>query len=227
MSTVKSDLIRRFIRQTRMIRAPKKLLSTFGATRVEYHLVSPVDDLPNKSRLREGFVEAQRPQILTPDALQERFEDFGEDSSKFSQYLDMEFQDLLRALEYKFFNKGFKSRVITQEPHAAACNIRDDLDRRDVARSAVIECPDAGWTLALMRFTLEEAARSFGTNVRDLDQHGLFNPGSNTARARENEIERLFGEASGSESARQLLGSKLREYDLFEDYEDRFLALYK
>ncbi len=39
---MKPELIRKFLKETRLLRPPKKLLSTFGATRIEYHLVSPV-----------------------------------------------------------------------------------------------------------------------------------------------------------------------------------------
>ena len=83
------------------------------------------------------------------------------------------------------------------------------------------------WSLALMRFTLEQSARSFPTHVRDLDNHGLFEPGSNEARRHRYEIERAFETARTDPEARQVLGSKLREYGLFEEYEDRFLSLFR
>ena len=224
---MKPELIRKFLQETRLLRTPKKLLSTFGATRIEYHLVSPVDELPNKTRLREGWVVSERPKILTPESLRERFEGFGKHAGEFSEWLSSEYRELLRGLEYRFLNKDFKTRVIVKDPHQAALNIRDDMDARDVARAAVIECPDAAWSLAIMRFTLEEAARSFGTNVKDLENHGLFDPGSNEARRQRNEIERLFKRAEKDRGARESLGAKLREYGFFEEFEDRFLSLYR
>ncbi len=223
---MKPELIRKFLKETRLLRPPKKLLSTFGATRIEYHLVSPVEDLPDKTRLREGWVVSERPKILTLESLRERFDGFGEDAGEFSEFLGSEYRGLLRGLEYRFLNKDFKTSVIAKKPHQTALSIRDDMNARDVARAAVIECPDAAWSLALMRFTLDEAARSFGTNVKDLENHGLFEPGSNEARRRSNEIERLFDSAQKNPEAREALGAKLREYGLFQEFEDRFLALY-
>lgn len=220
-------LIRKFLQQIQLVRQPKKLLSTFGATRIQYNLVSRVDELEHKTRLRRGWVVSERPKILTPEALRDRFEGFGEDAKEFSDWINSQYRDLLRALEYRFRNEGLSTQVLSQEPLATAARIREDMDSRDVAQGAVIVCPDAAWSLALMRFTLEEAARSFPVNVRDLDVHGMFEPGSNEARRRRDEIEALFGRARADAGARTLLGSKLREYGLFEEYEDRYLALYR
>jgi hypothetical protein len=219
--------IRTFLESTTLIRKPKKLLSTFGATRIEYHVVSPIDSMKNKTRLREGIVVSEKPQILTPDALRERFEGFGEDSEPFSEWIQNQFRDVLRALEYNFKNQNPNARVISENSRQTALKIRDDVDKREINNAAVIECPDAGWSLALMHFTLEEAARAFPTNVRDLEQHGLFEPGSNEDRRRRNEIDSLFEKAKVDNGARQVLGMKLREYGLFDEFEDRFLALYR
>lgn len=216
----------KLLERTKLLRPPKKLLSTFGDTRIRYHMVSPVEDLEDKTRLREGWVVSERPKILTAEALRDRFEGFGEDAGQFSEFLSSRYRDLLRALEYRFKNQDLKARVVSKKPHALAVEIRDDMDSRGFARGAVIECPDAAWSLALMRFTLEEAARSFPTNVKDLDTHGLFDPGSNEARRRRNEIDSLFKKADDP-AAREALGAKLREYGLFEEYEDRFLSLFK
>lgn len=221
------ELIRKFLQQIQLVRQPKKLLSTFGATRIQYNLVSKVEDLEDKTRLRRGWVVSERPKILTPDALRDRFEGFGEDAKEFSDWINSQYRDLLRALEYRFRNEGLSTQVLSQEPLATAARIREDMDSRDVAQGAVIVCPDAAWSLALMRFTLEEAARSFPTNVRDLDVHGMFEPGSNEDRRRRTEVEGLFERARSDADARSLLGSKLREYGLFEEYEDRYLALYR
>ncbi len=219
--------IRFFLENTILIRKPKKLLSTFGATRIEYHLVSPIDQMKDKTRLREGIVISQKPQILTPDSLKERFSGFGEDSDAFAEWIQNKYRDVLHALEYNFKNQNPNATVISENAHETALKIRDDVDQREINQAAVIECPDAGWSLALMHFTLEEAARAFPTNVQDFEQHGLFDPGSNADRSRRNEIERIFDKAKSDRDARQVLGMKLREYNLFDEYEDRFLALFK
>lgn len=156
------------------MRPPKRLLATFGATRIEYHLVSPMDGAPTKTRLREGMVVSERPKIMTPDSLKERFEGFGDDAASFREFLDSRYAELLRALEYTFRNDGLRSTVVASPPEETSARIVSDVDSRDVAQAAVITTPDAAWSLALMSFTLEEAKRSFPTNVKDLDRRGLF-----------------------------------------------------
>lgn len=166
--------IRRWLAETRLVRPPKRLLSTFGATRIEYHLVSPLEGAAGKSRLREGTVVSERPKILTPEALRERFEGFGDDAAEFREFLDERYAELLRALEYRFKNDGLRTTVIASGPEETSARVVEDVDQRDVAQAAVITTPDAAWSLALMTFTLEEARRSFPTNVQDLDRRGLF-----------------------------------------------------
>jgi len=219
--------IKKLLSETRMVRKPKRLLSTFGATRTQYHLVSPVEDLADKTRLREGWVVSQKPKILTAQVLRDRFEGFGEDAGQFMEWLSGEFHDVLRALEYEFKNKDLKTRVLSQSTEQTTSRIVKDLEDRNVAEAAVIECPDAAWSLALMHYTLDSAARSFQTNVQDLENHGLFDPGSNEKRRRLSEVERLFDRAKRDPDARKLLGLKLREYGLFEELEDRFLGLFR
>jgi hypothetical protein len=120
---------------------------------------------------------SQRPQILTPHAFAERFQGFGDEAREFAQWLTQGYRDLLRALEYNFRNQGFETRVLSEKPRAVADRIKADLDARDQRDQTVIFCPDAGWSLALMKFTLDESARSFPTHVRDLERRGLFGPG--------------------------------------------------
>ncbi|HVE12522.1 MAG TPA: hypothetical protein VNI01_03940 [Elusimicrobiota bacterium] len=219
-------LIAKLLGQTRLVRPPQKLLSTFGATRIEYHLVSPVDDLPNKTRLREGRVVSERPSILTPELLQERFEGFGEDSREFSEWINARYRDVLRALEYRFKNLDLTTRVLSEDFHAIAGRIREDVDARQVAHAAVIECPDSAWSLALMNLTLEQAARSFPVNVKDLDARGMFAADRGQDARRRREVESLLERARTDPALREAAGRKLREYGLFSEYEDRFLALF-
>ena len=78
-----------------------------------------------------------------------------------------------------------------------------------------------------MKFILEEASKSFQSNVRELDERGLFDPPQAGLYQRRGEIEKLFQEARQNHSLRQVLGRKLKEYHLFEDYQDRFLSLFR
>ena len=221
-----AETIRRLVGQIKVLRAPSHALATFGATRLTYHLVSPVEDLEGRTRLRRGTVLSEKPKIITPDAFQERFKGFGRQAEEFAQWLTPVYRDLLRALEYNFKNQDLKTRVLSGAPQAVAERIAADLDRRETRDEAIIGCPDAAWGLALMKFTLDHASRSFPEQVRDLERRGLFDPDGQSADRRHREVERLFAAASQDRGAVDQLGRKLREYGWFEEYEDRFLAFF-
>lgn len=203
------------------------MLATFGATRIDYHLISPVEDLERRTRLREGTVVSRRPKILTPEAFAERFEGFGEDARPFMRWLTGAYRDLLRSLEYNFKNQGFTTRVLSDSPADVAQRIASELDSREERASALILCPDGAWSLALMKFSLDEAARSFATHVSDLERRGLFKePAEREQDRRRRELEALFSAAAADRDVLATLGRKLHEYGLFAEYEDRYLRFF-
>ncbi|MBI5208806.1 MAG: hypothetical protein HY927_02390 [Elusimicrobia bacterium] len=214
------------LRQTRILRAPRRMLSTFGATRIAYHLLSPVAEPQGKTRIRRGTVVSEKPLIVTADSFAERFKDFGESADEFAPWVSEAYKDLLRALEYNFRNEGFSTSMVSAVPADAVDRAIKELDASDERHGAIVACPDAGWSLALMKLTLEEAARSFPTHLRDLERRGLFDPDGKRRAALRREIEGLFAAAQGDPEAREALGLKLREHGLFEEYEDRFLGLF-
>jgi hypothetical protein len=220
-------LLAKFINETKIVLRPKRLLAGYGPTNINYHLISPIDELKNKTRLRVGSVVSQRPIILTQEALKERFEGFGEESQEMADWLYDQYRDVLRALEYKFRNKDYQARVLQDNPLTVSGRVQEDLRLRCVPDAVVIRCPDAAWSLALMKFTLDETARSFPSHVRSYEEHGLFDPGSTIERRRQHEIDKLFGDAASNPETRAVLGHKLKEYGLFERYQDRFLSLFR
>jgi hypothetical protein len=222
----KKDPIERMLARTKILRAPSRLLSTFGATRIDYHVISDVEGLRGRARLREGTVVSSRPQILTPDSFKERFEGFGDEAAEFASWVATSYRELLRALEYNFRNQGLAARVLSDAPRVVAERMIADFDARGSSDQAVILCPDAAWSLALMKFTLDEAERSFPANVRDFERRGMFAPDRGEGDRRRREIEAMFKDARRDRAAVETLKTKLREYGLFEEYEDRFLSLF-
>ncbi|MDD5628574.1 MAG: hypothetical protein PHU21_05890, partial [Elusimicrobia bacterium] len=226
LKAMDADAFRKLLGQIKVLRAPSHALATFGATRLTYHLVSPVEELKDRTRLRRGTVLSDKPKIITPDACAKRFQGFGRQAPEFARWLTPAYRDLLRALEYNFKNQDLRTRVLAGPPQDVAGRIIADLERREAGDEAVIGCPDAAWGLALMKFTLDHTARSFPLQVRDLERRGLFDPSGKEADRRRKEIERLFAAAREDRAALDQLGRKLREYGLFEEYEDRFLAFF-
>jgi hypothetical protein len=210
----------KMLQKTRLIKGPSRRLAAFGDTRIRYHLVSPVEDMEDRSRLREGTVVSERPQILTPDHLRERFQGFDEDARRFGDWLLSSYGDQIRALEYRFRNDMTGSRVLHEKPDVLGERIRADL--ADASDAAVLLCPDAAWQIAVMKLLLDESRQAFSGHVRELEAKGMFKGPDEKKR---DEIEALFRRAASDRSLVGLLGSKLKEYGLFGEYEDRFFAL--
>ncbi len=209
-----------------MLRQPKHVLATFGSTEIEYHLLSPVDRLADKTRLRSGKVLSERPQILTADALRERFQGFGPEAAPFLDFLSLNYGDALGALQYVFKNQDMQSSVLSEKPEALASRLAQSWDGEGNEKKALVLCPDGAWTLALMKLTLDEAVRSFPTHMRDLGRRGLFDPARHAEDRRRREIEALFADAGADRGVLKLLGEKLREYGLFDEYEGRYLSYF-
>ena len=55
------------IENTRVILAPEHQIATFGSTSFDFYLISEQMDRVNQVRIRNGKIQAERPQILTPE----------------------------------------------------------------------------------------------------------------------------------------------------------------
>lgn len=218
---------RQIIEQTRVLRFPRYRLATFGASEISYNIVSAVSQEPTRAMLRMGRVTAERPRILGPDALSHQFEGFGDQSESFERWLKDTFRDAFRGLEYTFRNQLTDTLPHQTDARELAEKIQSDLEARDVPRAAVIFGPEKGWQFALMKFILEETSQSFPTNVRELEERGLFNPMQAMMNRQHREVESLFQRAATDPDAIAPLGRMLKEYNLFADYQDRFFNLIK
>lgn len=223
---MKNDaFLREILQSTKIIRPPKHMLATFGPTTLRYVLLSDLPQQPGYCRLREGEVVAQRPAIMHPEALKKHFEGFGEDAAEFEEQFARHYGDSLRGLEYTFRNE-LRS---TSLEHAPLPEVTERalkvMAEEDAARMALLEGPDARWSLSIMKFILDMSLRSFPGNVRELDERGLFDPARRQEMAWRQSIETLFRQAQNDPSMIQRLGQTLKESGLFTEYEDRFFAL--
>src|SRR3954451_2614337 len=74
------------LENTRVILAPERQIATFGSTSFNFYLISELMDHVNRVRIRNGKIQAERPQILTPEHYcRLLLEGFGE---KAEQYVD-------------------------------------------------------------------------------------------------------------------------------------------
>jgi len=213
------------MRRTRILKPPKHAIATFGTTTLRYVLLSMVPNQPDCCRLREGEVTAERPKILTPDFWKNRFEGFGEEAQLFHEQIEKAYGEALKGLEYTFRN----DLKTTSFEHSALPEVADRtrrvMEEEDAPRTALLEGPDAQWSLSVMKFIVDTSLRSFPGNMRELDERGLFNPEQRAQERERFEIEKLFQEAQRDRTRIPLLAERLKQAGLFMAYEDRFFAL--
>ncbi len=220
------------VQQTEILRPPKQTLSTFGATNIYYYLLTePIyTELDNKATetvIREGRVIAQKPRVVTPYYLT-RLEGFSADARHYFEMLLQENGPNAPGIFYTYKNEPKEMNIVSDSIPVVVDKLNAEIDRRGDALASIIKGKDELWDVSLMKFIYEVTRYSVGDNVRDfgargllgMDRHGI--PGE--ARMR---IEQLFGKVEAGEIEPRELKDELDRWDVFDEYQDRFLGLFK
>ncbi len=160
----------------RLLREPDRRIDTFGATRFKFTMLSEPMDVVGQVRVRQGEIEAQKPQIIRPEGMREvELDGFHEKAA--------EFLDWLREndLEPVFFRYGFmfkRTHVSEELLHDSMDAVRDRV-MADVKSSgdpmlAVIEGVDDAWEVCLLKFAIDMINKSSDINVFDFKRKGLL-----------------------------------------------------
>lgn len=215
------------VNNTEIVVMPQKHLETFGATTLNYHLVSELMDSVGQTRVREGRMQAAQPQIITPQAYSSTLlEGFGEEASKYVEWLK-EHEQNVKILQYGYTLKqeSFSEHIVTKSKELVLKEIQDDITRREDTLSAVVDGVDDPWDVCLIKLFWEVVQQSASTNVQQMAKRNLFDDSGGVPYAIREELERGFLNASRDPSLVEALGAKLQEYGLFDTYQDRFFAL--
>jgi len=164
------------IEKTQVIVAPEQQIATFGSTSFQFYLISELMDRVDQVRVRNGKIQAERPQIVTPEHFRRLLlEGFGEKAQRYAEQL----RENLREIAVLRYGFQFRKTDMTEE------TIRDSLDavitrtkRRvenaDQPLSAIIHGVDDAWEVCLLKFTIDMVERSAGGNLGDLRKRGLI-----------------------------------------------------
>src|SRR6266571_2571582 len=116
---MKEDDFHYAIENTQVIVAPEQQIATFGSTSFHFYLISELMDHVDQVRVRNGKIQAERPQILTPEHFRRLLlEGFGEKAQRYAEQLRENLRDIA-VLRYGF---QFRKTDMTEE------TIRDSLD---------------------------------------------------------------------------------------------------
>ncbi len=217
--------MKKLFQKIQVVRSPKHRLSTFGDSRIQYRLVTEVPGLADRSRLRVGIVTAQKPTIITAQAFKDQFQGFGDDVRDYVDTLISQYGKALRGLEYQFKNEMVSTHVELTPPEEYMARLTKEFDRAEEYNQALIKGTDKTWELSIMKFIVEETMASFQSNVQELQDRGFFDGDERIHRQRRREIETLLKVARKDRSAIPVLGAKLKQYALFEKYQDAFFQL--
>jgi len=219
-------------RHTEILRHPRQHLSTFGVTNIYYYLVTEptyselVSDI-NETVIREGRVIAERPRIVTPYYLS-RLEGFSSEARRYFDMLLGTHGADVPGLFYTYKNESKELNIVSENWPAVVAKLNDEIDKKGDPLASIIKGQDDLWDVSLLKFIHEITRSSLRNNISQLGARGLLDMDSSgipvDARL---QIEELFGQVARGECSPYELERELNRWGMFEEYQDRFLSLFK
>ena len=234
---IRDERIRYAIDNTEVLRLPKQQLATFGTTCVNYYLLTePVyielvhtSVKKEETIIREGKVSSERPRIVTPSYLI-KLEGFGENARSYLEMVIREYGPHAPGLFYNYKNEPNPEALsIVSDPlPVVAGTINEKIDKEGNRLAAIIKGVDELWDVSLLKFIKELTESSLKGNILDLSRRGLLDiDRAGVPMDARYRIEELFGQVERGESDPSTLKSELDRWELFPEYEDRFLSLFR
>jgi len=220
------------VKHTEILRPPRQSLAAFGSTNIYYYLVtepaySELVKGAAETVIREGRVITEKPRIVTPYYLS-RVEGFSPNAKRY-------FEMLLRAhgpdapgLFYTYKNEPKELNIVSDNLLSVVNKLNAEIDKRGDPLTSIIRGQDELWDVSLIKFIYEVTRSSVQDNLLQMEARGLLDMDASgvpsDARVR---IEELFRRVSRGENEPRELKAELDRWGLFDEYEDRFLALFK
>jgi hypothetical protein len=212
------------IEHTEVLRAPAQRLSTFGSTNIYYYLVTELTEWVNV--VREGRVIAARPKIVTPSYLI-NLEGFSSQARRFIEIM-AERNPHEPGIFYTYRNEPGEMNVASEPVKVVVDRINRRIDSQRDPLTSIIKGVEGLWDVSLLKFTYELTRTSVQSNVAELERCGLLHIDSaGVPRDARDHIEELFEKTKRNPSCAPELVAELRRWSLFNEYQDRFLSLFK
>jgi len=222
------------IRHTHVVRPPRQSLATFGTTTIRYHLVcEPVyADLgvPGKQQeetvVRDGTVRAERPQVVTPSYLS-MLEGFGKNAERYLEQVVREHGPHAPGLLYTYKNEFGGTSIVSGGVRDVAGHLGRRLDKEDRPLEAVIRGVDELWDVSLLKFIFDLTSASARSNVSELHSMGLLETRGGVPQDARRRMDEMIEEARRGNVDPAAVHRELERWGLFEEYQDRFLRLFR
>ncbi len=229
---IDDERIRYAVKHTKILRAPKQSLYTFGATNIYYYLVtepaySELIKNITETVVREGRVIAERPRIVTPYYLS-NLEGFSSEARRYFKALMKEHGSNIGGLFYTYKNEPKELNIVSDNLLSVVDKLNAQIDKRGDPLAAIIKGEDEFWDVSLMKFIYEMTRSSLQHNLRQMGGRGLLDIDTAgipaDARVR---IDELFEKVAQGEREPSELKDELDRWSLLEEYQDRFFNIFK
>ncbi|MBN2463608.1 MAG: hypothetical protein JXB43_08450, partial [Dehalococcoidia bacterium] len=129
---------------------------------------------------------------------------------------------------YTYKNEPGEMNIVSEPVEIIVDKINRRIDNQHDPLTAIVKGIEELWDVSLLKFTYELTRSSMQSNVAELERHGLLRVDSaGVPRDARNHIEELFEKTSRDLSWASELIAELRRWNLFYEYQDRFLSLFK
>ena len=223
------------VEQTRVIRHPRQRLATFGATTLDYYVVTePIyRDIQPGSAEREGVVRtgkvvAEEPAIVTPFYAM-NLEGFSSDAYRYLEAMSSRHGPNSPGILYKYSNEPAGTEIVNGEAADIAQRIDERLTREKQDLAVVMVGVDDLWDVSLLKFIYELTASAAPHHAQELDSRGLLDPAPGAGgipMGAVASIERLFQDVRNGGDP-EALRQELERWGAFDTYQDRFLNLFR
>jgi hypothetical protein len=168
------DNLQYAIDNTKVILSPERRIETFGTTSFHFYLVTELMDRADEIRVRNGRIQADRPQILTAENIAKlTLEGFGERARKFVEMLQMRNAAMLK-YGFQIRKEDLSERLVHDSIEAVLDRVTSQVPEALRGSSAVICGVDEGWEICLLKFTVEMIQQSAGGNIQDFRRKGII-----------------------------------------------------
>ncbi len=229
---IDDERIRYTAQHTEILRLPKQSLATFGTTNIYYYLVtepaySELVKNITETVIREGRVIADRPRVVTPYYLS-HFEGFSPDAKRYFDMLLRTYGSDAPGLFYTYKNEPKELSIASDNLLSVVDRLNAKIDKSGDPLTSIIKGEDELWDVSLMKFIYEITKGSLQNNLMQMGARGLLDVDAGgipvDARVR---INQLFRKVSIGEREPHELQEELERWNLFEEYEDRFLNIFR
>jgi hypothetical protein len=172
----KPDDFQYAMENTQVIVTPERRIETFGSVNFHFYLISELMDEANRVRVRDGHIQAERPEILTAvNCARLMLEGFGEPARDFAAWLERQRENTaLLKYGFQFRKSGVVESIVHSPIEQVVARVREQVTAAMEPSSAIIQGVDDAWEVCLMKFTMELVQQSAGGNMGDFRKRGMI-----------------------------------------------------